>query len=129
MIDEDLLEERLEPFRKKKVSEKISLFMKKSFIKDVEYMDFVKFVFLNGYHYAKVKHEKINEFDEYLDGIFLSMYRERVRCRKTRTSKPRLDVLISNPEKEEQEISKCFAAGVNLYFDTAMKKLQQTVST
>lgn len=125
MIDGDLLEERLEPFRKKKVSEKISLFMKKSFIKDVEYMDFVKFVFLNGYHYAKIKHEKIKEFDEYLDGIFLSMYRERVKCRKTRTSKPRLEVLMTDPTKEEVEVSKCFAAGVNLYFDTAIKKTQK----
>lgn len=122
MIDEDLLEEQLKPFRKKEA--KIASFVRKFFKKETDYIDFPKFTFLNGYHYGMVRHKKIKDVEEYMDGIFLKMSKERVFCYKTRTSKGRLEIFVNSPKEEEMDTSKCFAAGLSMYFNKMLKEAQ-----
>lgn len=122
MIDDELLEEKIKPFRKKE--SKIASFVGKFFKKETDYIDFPKFAFLNGYHYGMVRHKKIKEVEEYMDGIFLKMYKERVFCYKTRTGKGRLEIFVNNPTEEEVDSSKCFAAGLSVYFNEMLKEAQ-----
>lgn len=119
MIDENQLEKLVKPYRNQ--SDNIEAFIKSCFDKDISYLDLVKMVFLNGYYYAKIKHQGIKQHYEYLESPFADMYTENVPCLRTRTSTPRLEVFITNPSEEELETSKCFAAGINYYFTQQLK--------
>lgn len=119
MIAEEIIEKLVKPHRSQSAA--IEEYIKSFFDKDISYLDIPKMVFLNGYFYAMVKHQKIVEYQEYLETPFATMFYENVPCLRTRTSTPRIEIFLTKPSEKEEAPSKCFAAGVNYYFTQQLK--------
>jgi hypothetical protein len=102
--------------------EKIEIenYVRAKFEDELDYVySFPRFVFLNGYYYAKVVNMKLSNMDEYMEKPFLKMAKTYIKIDNKRTTE--LDRFIWRPRRDEMIVRDCFIAGMKAYENENMR--------